>query len=72
MNNTNEGSKTANTHGHTVNWTTKPNLSSIKVVTKDKAGNTSEKTVSITYTAKDFAYTGSAQSYIILTITILL
>ncbi len=65
VNNTNEGSKTANTHGHTVNWTTKPNLSSIKVVTKDKAGNTSEKTVSITYTAKDFAYTGSAQSYTI-------
>ena len=35
----------------------------MKVITKDKAGNTSEKTVKLAHnTTKDFAYTGSAQS----------
>ena len=66
LNNTSKASQTSNSYTFTgMSYANKPSYDA-KVVVKDKAGNTSESnTVSITYIAKDFSYTGSAQSYTI-------
>ena len=66
LNNASKTTQTGNTYTYTgINYTSKPSSFSAKVVVKDKAGNTSEKTqsIAITYTVKNFAYTGGAQSY---------
>ena len=65
LNNASKTTQTGNTYTYTgINYTSKPSSFSAKVVVKDKAGNTSEKTqsISITYIVKNFAYTGGQQS----------
>ena len=65
LNNASKTTQTGNTYTYTgLNYANKPSYTA-KVVVKDKAGNTSEKSVSVTYTVKNFAYTGGAQSYTI-------
>ena len=67
LNNASKATQTGNTYTYRgINYTSKPSSFSAKVVVKDKAGNTSEKTqsIAITYTLKkDCAYTGGQQSY---------
>ena len=63
LNNASKTTQTGNTYTYTgLNYANKPSYTA-KVVVKDKAGNTSEKSVSVTYTVKNFAYTGGVQSY---------
>ena len=67
-----QSTTTANTHTYTglsFNFSSKPSSltkNNVKVIVKDKAGNTTTKTgitFSLTYTVKNFAYTGGVQSY---------